>query len=214
MANCGGGAVAVEDCRHQIEGRVGEQVEPLWRTRNRTRSEAHLRRWTRARPGPSVGSRHEPSTNGISLYVPEHPKQLDRIVDRHALEPALIDRPGVAIALVEVAGMCARQPLQVRRYCAIVLWPEDQMPVVWHQRVRDHSHRYALCSSDHKPLKRLVISGCLEEHASPHPSIEHVVDMPTRHLSSLSCHAGDDGKVDAGLAQGTNGACEEGDEGG
>jgi hypothetical protein len=53
-------------------------------------------------------------------------------------------------------------------------------------------------------LEFLVVTRGLEQQTAAHAAIQYVIDVPARHLSSPSCHGGDDGKSDAGLAGSIN----------
>ena len=111
------------------------------------------------------------------------------IANPHVPKSTLIDVTGEPMPSVEVAGMDTCQPMDVRRNCVVLVRPQHQMPVVGHQAVGDDAHRNSAPCALHKFLKMQVVVHSSEQRLSVNSTVEDVIDMPARSVSSCSCHS-------------------------
>ena len=68
------------------------------------------------------------------------------------------------------------------------LWPDHEMPVVWHDAIRENPKRLALAGELEYPLKRFVVRRLCEQRQAANRAVEHVVDGPALDGSASPGH--------------------------
>ena len=94
------------------------------------------------------------------------------------------------IMSVPAHGMRVRQPPTECGEFAVVLGPQDKVPVIGHQHERKDPHRELSQCFGQDADKGFVISGLLEQRQACHGPIEDVVDDTARSLSRTPRHGG------------------------
>src|SRR5438094_646083 len=83
------------------------------------------------------------------------------------------------------------QPLHEGRQVPVVLWPQDQMPMVRHQAIRANPHRLDGQRFLQNILERNVIAVRMEQPHPADPAVQDVKNHSTRSDSVCSWHEGD-----------------------
>src|SRR5258708_4817281 len=98
-------------------------------------------------------------------------------------------RADVMIVGVPSLRVRKRQPMAKVRKFAVAAWPQHQVPMVGHQRVREQPHaRNVLQGFAEYPLKRFVVA-ILEENGTPAIApIEDMVNIPAQGSAKRSAH--------------------------
>lgn len=174
-------------------GRV-EQVQPVVRSRDgptrkfRVPSSGRLRRC--ACPLPILGMGDKLPSEGVALHVAAQLNQVPVALHGDGLVAALIDGPtaGAAVRSPQGLRVCGSQPLHEGGEIPIMQGPQDQMPVIRHEGVREDTHGYARHGVqedlDEAPVVRLT----LKKHQVLNGSIHDMEDQLSAPLSGSSGH--------------------------
>jgi len=85
-------------------------------------------------------------------------------------------------------SMSTREAVHVAGNAIVILRPKDEVDVVRHQVVPDHTHRDLDSGVLHEVEKLSVITVVMEEPCSVVPPVEHVVHGSSEDLSTGSGH--------------------------
>jgi hypothetical protein len=87
-------------------------------------------------------------------------------------------------------GVGEGQPTQEPRQVAVASRPDDEVPVVGHEAVRQEADRVALAGLGEDPLEGFVVAVVLEERQAAVGPVEGVVDVVGVAGTEGAAHAG------------------------
>jgi len=133
-----------------------------------------------AGPTPLFRSQHQIGSERIALHVAGHHPEMLVTSDGERLVSALIDVPqsDVMPMLLPTADVRDRQPLHESRQVAVVLRPQQQVPMVRHQRVGAEADWRLVTSFFENSLERLEVCRLLKQPHAPYAAIQHVNTIP------------------------------------
>ena len=144
------------------------------------------------RPPPLVGFLDEVRPHGVALDIASHLIEIFIGLDGKRLVAALIDMavsdaPPMTLPAGHVSD---RQSLHEGREFAVVLRPQNQVPMIGHEDITANAHGAGLKRLGHDPFKRLIVGVFEKQAGSPHASIQYVVDNSAWSNAASSWHAG------------------------
>ncbi len=124
-----------------------------------------------------------PGPQSIPLDIPQDGQQMVVALDREALESPLIQMPVSYGPMRDppTHGVRVRQPTEEVRDLTVGLRPDDEVPVVGQDAVRQDANRMSLMRLDHDALKRLEVGILVRRGASCRP-IDSAHDRPARRV--------------------------------
>lgn len=107
-------------------------------------------------PPPLLGFWNEFRSNGVALDVFEDGKKVGVVLYKERFVSALIQRSGAgsSSASMDVACMGIGEAMHKEPELAVVLWIQDEVPVVWHERVGEDAHAGFLRDLHEKTLEK------------------------------------------------------------
>jgi hypothetical protein len=170
-------------------------VGPVRRDRDRPRAQPVRRPLApgpvaQAGPPPVRRPADQPGPERVPLDVPQDRVQVVVLLDGERLEPPLVQvaGPGRVVVGVPPHGMRVRQPPEKVRHVPVGNRPEDEVPVVGHQTVREDSDRMKGPGLVHDPEEGVVIRVLLEEREAGDSPVQGVVHVPARRLTACAWH--------------------------
>ena len=112
-----------------------------------------------AAPTPALCTRGEPGANGIPLDVPQYGQQRLAVLNWEALESSLIERtmPHGPMRDPPAHRVRVRQPSEEVGELSVCLGPDDKVPMVGQDAVRQNADRMSRVRFDDDALERLEV---------------------------------------------------------
>jgi hypothetical protein len=87
--------------------------------------------------------------------------------------------------------LCVRhaQPAHVFRKIVVPLWPNDQMPMIWHQNIAQQPHRYDLPSLFENPLEGGIIAVGFKNRSPARRAVQNMKDISTGSVTWSTWHS-------------------------
>ena len=95
-------------------------------------------------PQPILGARHQVGTHGVAFDVAEDHEQVLVVLNGERPEAPLPDMAAAVVVLVVAADVGGKQPAHVVTELTVLIGPEGEVKVVWHQGVGEQTHPGAL----------------------------------------------------------------------
>lgn len=142
-------------------------------------------------PAPVLGSFNQVGPQRVSLDVAADRQEVLVGIDRKRLESSLVERPRAERPMDMVPAHRVRhgQPMHEPRKVAIGLWPEHEMPVVWHQAECQQPHRGQRAGTQQEVLEGRIVGGVMKDRRSTDGAVEHVADQAKYVHAVTSWHA-------------------------
>ncbi len=144
-----------------------------------------------AAPSPQLRSLDQTCRHGISLDVAQQGQQVVVTLHRETLEPSLIEVPVPHGSVRNAPAHRVRVSTLPEEACqlTILLRPDNKVPVIGQNTIRQDTQRLPLVRLDHDPLERLKVS-LLSEHMHPADrSVKDVINQSPRRYSRCSWHS-------------------------
>jgi hypothetical protein len=127
---------------------------------------------------------HKVGPQGVALDVATDGVEVVVGLDGEGFETTLVNvaRTRGVIVSVPAHAMRVRQPAAERRQFASALGPQDEMPVIGHEGVRQDPHGQEIQGVADDALKGGVIRRLLEQRQAGHRAVEHMVNVAIRSL--------------------------------
>src|SRR5437588_7640552 len=106
------------------------------------------------------------------------------------LEASLINRPRPLRMMVQVPAAYVRhgQPLRVDAQVAVVLRPDDEVPVVGQERVGEEAHARVFPGLPQYLLEGGVVCRFVKDRGTSHRTVEDVIDITCMRASHPAGH--------------------------
>ena len=69
------------------------------------------------------------------------------------------------------------QPMHKARQSAILHWPQQKVPVIGHQAVREYSHGVKITRRRYELLERVKIGGAVKQRSLSGSAVAHVINV-------------------------------------
>jgi hypothetical protein len=132
------------------------------------------------RPRPPFGPQHQMGTQGVAFDITANDEKVIVLLDRKALEAALVERTGAAAVVVGVPphGMRQGQPVQEVGQLAVLLRPQDEVEVVGHEAIGQQARGCRVLSLAQDALKGGVVAVFVGNGGAAHGSRIHRAARP------------------------------------
>ncbi len=142
-------------------------------------------------PTPVFRTFHQLCPQSIAFHIPAHRQKVVIALDRKRLESPLIQMARTSRFAMSVPALCMSQcqPADKARQLIIFLRPHHQVPVIFHQTIRQQSsprasHRFR----EHRLKRNEILILRKDRHPRIRP-VQHMINPTTRSCSFRSSHA-------------------------
>jgi len=157
--------------------------------RQRGRSARHV---DGTRPAPVLRAGYKTRSHWIAFDVPPDGQEVQQIGDPLRLEPTLVNRAFTPCCCraTPSARVCSGHPVEEPREFTLPFGPEQKMPVVRHQTVRNYPHRPLFSPVRQHSLKGGIFVRASKKRPFSRAPIAGVVHDASGCHSACSCHDG------------------------
>lgn len=141
--------------------------------------------------GPVFCPLAQTGSQRIPLDVSQDGQQVLILLNGKRLEPSLVEVAGSLGAVMGVPphGVRVSQPAEEVRELRVGLGPYDEVPVIWHDRVREDGQPLAGDRFFQNLFEGLVVFGFLEQREPRNSPVQHMKARSGRTNSRSSWHA-------------------------
>ncbi len=176
--------------------RLIDPLEPIRRPSGRPRREEFWLGFRFLSPTPQrtvlpvFRLRSHTRTERISLHVTTDDQEMSIVGDGKILEASLVQVPLSRSVIMRMVTLRVRRrdPPQHSPHLSDLGGPQDQVPMVGHQRERKQFHGVAIQPFSQHAQERLIILGLVKDRLSSIPAIQSVVDRTGFISTFLSGH--------------------------